>query len=273
WFSVHAPTLDIDGAQNWHGEGFAVLRATRHRKKLQRGGLRGNAFSIHVRGVDGARTAFYERAETIRARGVPNYFGPQRFGHNAGNIQRALDLFAKPQPPTKSRRRGGKDRHRRGIYLSAARAYLFNRVLAHRVRTGTWESALEGDLLMPNGRHGFFSYDTSDAEVPRRLAELEVHPTGPLPGAGPALSGAVGDIENGVCSEHPDLFEGLIANALESERRALRLRVDDLEVADLGEYGLRCDFRLSRGAFASVVLRELLAPSTEEHVHRPGASV
>jgi tRNA pseudouridine13 synthase len=58
-----------------------VLSAERHTNKLKLGHLAGNRFAIKLRGVDRARIPDVERivAELTR-RGVPNYFGEQRFG-------------------------------------------------------------------------------------------------------------------------------------------------------------------------------------------------
>jgi tRNA pseudouridine13 synthase len=66
-----------------------VLRATRHPRKLRRGWHAGNAFEIRLRpgsrdvvswpGGD-APGAVRARLALLERRGVPNYYGPQRFG-------------------------------------------------------------------------------------------------------------------------------------------------------------------------------------------------
>ncbi|HLU46906.1 MAG TPA: tRNA pseudouridine(13) synthase TruD [Planctomycetota bacterium] len=60
--------------------GVRVLSASRHRNKLRVGHLRGNRFRIRVRDVEPDA----ERIEAVLAilleRGMPNWFGPQRFG-------------------------------------------------------------------------------------------------------------------------------------------------------------------------------------------------
>jgi tRNA pseudouridine13 synthase len=61
--------------------GLRVLSVKRHRNKLKPGHLAGNRFEVRVRGVgaDAAeRTAAVLRV--LLARGLPNGFGPQRFG-------------------------------------------------------------------------------------------------------------------------------------------------------------------------------------------------
>ena len=54
----------------------------------------------------------------IKINGFPNYFGYQRFGFNGNNLVNAEQIFN-----NKIRVRS---RNKRGLYLSAARSYLFN---------------------------------------------------------------------------------------------------------------------------------------------------
>jgi tRNA pseudouridine13 synthase len=77
--------------------GIRVLAAVSHRNKLKLGHLMGNHFRIRVRGVTEDALA---RAEgvlaVLRERGVPNYFGAQRYGaqgnsHRIGRALLALD--------------------------------------------------------------------------------------------------------------------------------------------------------------------------------------
>ena len=61
-----------------------VSTVTRHRNKLRPGHLTGNRFVIRIRDV-GERELAQARAilDVLVLRGVPNYFGPQRFGARA----------------------------------------------------------------------------------------------------------------------------------------------------------------------------------------------
>ncbi|HET6434509.1 MAG TPA: tRNA pseudouridine(13) synthase TruD, partial [Xanthomonadaceae bacterium] len=117
-FSVHLPGRDPPPLEALEGEGLRVLDATRHARKLPRGALAGNRFGLLLREVEGEPAAIDARLRAIGARGVPNYFGEQRFGHGAGNVGKALAMF------------GGRRvrRDQRAILLSAARSELFNRV-------------------------------------------------------------------------------------------------------------------------------------------------
>lgn len=58
-----------------------VLRADRHRRKLRRGQLVANRFTIRLRDIDtGREHEVRDRLDILHARGAPNYYGPQRFG-------------------------------------------------------------------------------------------------------------------------------------------------------------------------------------------------
>ncbi len=61
--------------------GIQVLWAERHRNKLKIGHLRGNRFTIRIRQVDrSALPACRAILDLLVRRGVPNRYGPQRFG-------------------------------------------------------------------------------------------------------------------------------------------------------------------------------------------------
>ncbi len=73
--------------------GIRVLAATPHTNKLKLGHLAGNRFRIRIRGVSGDAPEQAERViDVLRERGVPNFFGAQRYGAqgNSHLIGRAL---------------------------------------------------------------------------------------------------------------------------------------------------------------------------------------
>ncbi|HET6545200.1 MAG TPA: tRNA pseudouridine(13) synthase TruD [Rhodanobacteraceae bacterium] len=228
--------------------GVRVLSAVRHNRKLRRGAHRGNRFRIRLRRVRGARDEAGHRLATIAARGVPNYFGEQRFGRNEGNLVSARALFAGARMPRASR----------SLSLSAARSYLFNLVLAERVRAGTWDRAMDGDVWMLAGSHSVFGPEQWSERLTGRLAAFDIHPTGPMWGRGDLRSGdRVREMEQAVAGANGELSAGLAAAGLEQERRSLRLRVRDLTHEWEAPDSLVLAFRLESGAFATTMLREL----------------
>ena len=86
------------------GDGYRVLAASRHQNKLRPGHARGNAFEVAVRGGD---LAAAQRAAAALARaGLPNYYGPQRFGHGGANAALGRALLAPDPHPRRGGRRG-----------------------------------------------------------------------------------------------------------------------------------------------------------------------
>ena len=249
-FSMHLPgRADPDWSSLQHPE-FRVLDCRRHSRKLKRGAHKANAFRIVLRDVSGDRAAAETCLARIAASGVPNYFGEQRFGRGGDNLERARAMF-----------RGQRvQRHEQGLLLSAARSHLFNSVLAERVRSGNWHRALDGEVWMLSGSHSIFGPEPQTAELAARLESGDIDPTGPLWGAGELRSaGAVAMIERDVAALDGDLAGGLVACGLRQERRALVMRPYDLVVAWPSESVLELSFRLNKGLYATVLIREICA--------------
>jgi tRNA pseudouridine13 synthase len=251
-FTVQLPGRD---APDWSGledDTLQVVRVERHRRKIRRGSLKGNRFEIRVRDVQGDRAKAEQRLTTIAQRGVPNYFGSQRFGRQGQNLQRVADLFAGRGPKP--------NREQRGLLLSAARAQLFNKVLESRVRDGSWRIAVPGEVMLLAGSQRQFHFDVADPTIPSRLAVLDIHPSGPLCGRlGRALqpTDAAQRTEAQALAGWDDWVAGLDRLGLDADRRALRLAVDDLEWQWEGNT-LILRFGLVAGSFATVVMRELV---------------
>ena len=251
WFSVHLPGRD---APDWHrldGEDVTVLRHARHARKLQRGALRGNTFRITLRAIPADHDELERRLQRVRADGVPNYFGEQRFGRDGSNLQTAARLFANPSLRL--------SRNARGLALSAARALLFNRVLSARVAAGNWDRPVAGDALQLDGSHSFFVASVIDEELRARARAHDIHPTGPLCGRGevPVTDECLA-LESRVLAGYQSLTEGLMSAGVRYGRRALRVIPGELAWHWQGEDTLELDFGLPAGSYATVVLRELV---------------
>ena len=244
---VQAP---VEPCLEFAGEGYRVLSAERHGRKLRPGSHRANRFVLRVREVTGDRDALRERLERVARNGVPDYFGPQRFGRDGSNLTRARDWAAGGRAPG--------ERGPRSFALSAARSLVFNAVLAERVRRADWDVLLEGEAVMLDGRRSFFRASDIDATLRERCLAMDVHPSGPLwgRGASPATGTAL-ELEATVVAQFPDLCRLLETEGLEHERRGLRLPVRGLGWSLDGDV-LTLAFELPRGAFATAVLHELL---------------
>ena len=249
YFTVPAPRPPRELA-GLEGAGFRILEAAPHSRKLRRGALAGNAFAIVLRELEAPAPLLAERLAAVAARGVPNYFGPQRFGQGGSNLE-AIARFAAGEGLPRGR-------EPRAFVLSAARSLLFNAVLARRVADGSWDRLLAGELVNLAGRNSWFAAGAIDGELEARLARRDVHPTGPLAGKGPSPADAAGALEADVFTGFEGLTAALEREGLESARRPLRLFPEDFRAVP--EHGtLRLEFRLPPGAYATAVVRELVA--------------
>lgn len=227
-----------------------VLEAAWHARKLPRGALAGNRFVLMLRDLRGDRAAIEARLSSIAARGVPNYFGPQRFGRDCGNIAQALAMF--DGRPVR--------RAQRALLLSAARAQLFNQILAARVAADAWDRALDGDVWMLDGSHSLFGPEPVDMALRRRLSAFDIHPTAALWGRGGLRSaGAAQVLELAAVADlrSQRLRAGLECAGLTQQRRATRMPVRALDWQWPDARTLRLCFELPPGGYATVVLDAL----------------
>lgn len=252
-FSVHLPGRALpEGLADQAPEGVRLLETGRHRRKIRPGHLAGNRFRIRLRGCRYRPEEAVATARRLTTEGVPNYFGPQRFGHDGGNVTHGREILAGARP------QGGRhSRHQQGLYLSAVRSDLFNQVLAERIRAGLFQELLEGDVAMLAGRSACFRVEDLAAERPR-FDTREILPTGPLYGRKlMAPTGRAGEMETAVAAAAGEVVAQLERAGLDGERRALILLPAGLELTWEGE-DLLLAFTLPKGAYATVVLREFM---------------
>lgn len=253
WFSVHLVNRDEPDWYSLNSDQLKILEVHRHQKKLRKGVLKGNQFFIRVTDLEGDTSGLKDRYEKILNEGVPNYFGEQRFGHNQRNIYKAISIFSNPRKRIR--------KHERGICLSAARSHIFNAVLDQRVRDGTWNRLMPGEVCMLNGNQSIFQAD-EDPELDKRLKEFDIHPTGPMWGKGELMSNdACRELEEKVAREHEILAIGLEKVGLRQERRSLRLEPKFFQM-QLERNAVSFSFQLPPGCYATTILRELVKYSS-----------
>jgi tRNA pseudouridine13 synthase len=252
WFSIQVPgarqkAIDITTCP------ATVLAHAFHSRKLKRGTHKLNRFEILLTDVQGDRAAIDARLQWIAEHGVPNYFGAQRFGREGGNVAQAIAMFEGATRPAP---------HLRSILLSAARSQIFNAVLSARVADGSWLAPMAGDVCSLDGSGSVFAYDAADASIASRMLAGDVHLSGPLwgrseAGANGSASADTAALEQAIARRFPVLAQGLDDVGMTMERRALRLMPRQLTAEWQGN-DLLLKFCLTRGAFATTVLRELL---------------
>jgi tRNA pseudouridine13 synthase len=246
WLTVPQSRLTLDVWRTVREPDFEVLEADAHSRKLPRGALAGNRFMVRIRNVEVEDVALAARIAEISRRGVPNYFGPQRFGRDGANLARIADGLRALRP------------QERGFVLSAARSLVFNAILAERVRDGSWERLEVGDIANLDGRGSIFPVDTLDQTLSERCEQLDLHPTGPMWGKGaPPTRLRVSELEARLASEFPQPCALTAEAGMEQERRALRLAVREL-TWEREAAAIVIRFRLMRGSFATMVLHEIV---------------
>ncbi|GBD22825.1 tRNA pseudouridine synthase D [bacterium HR29] len=240
--------------------GVRILDARPHRNKLRTGHLAGNRFRVHIRAARDAESARRILAR-LAAEGVPNYFGPQRFGREGENAVKGLAVL-------RGRRFGPRWLER--LLVSSVQSLLFNEWLAERMRRGLFDRFLEGDVAKKHATGGEFTVTEPETER-ERLLRFEISPTGPIFGrkmreaAGPARA-----FEDEILARY-----GLARQAFgrrRGDRRFARVPLREWSVEPSPE-GLWVSFALPKGAYATAVLREVmkvpLAPGEADEADEP----
>jgi tRNA pseudouridine13 synthase len=259
WFSINLEGFSEPDWSTFETEDIQIIEQTRHSKKLKRGVLAGNTFTLRLTDLQGDKAVWQSSLNKIQQGGVPNYFAEQRFGHQAGNLYRVEHWFSTGKAPRK--------RNQKSIYLSAARSWLFNLVLAERINLANWDQALAGDVMLLAGtKASSFVVKEVDEIIQDRLATMDIHPTGPLWGRGNPLVDADSlAMEQGVLSDWQAWQQGLEKAGMTQERRALRLYPAEFNWQFIADDQLELTFFLPAGSYATAVMRELAVISDAQH--------
>ncbi|TVP57044.1 MAG: tRNA pseudouridine(13) synthase TruD, partial [Halomonadaceae bacterium] len=234
WFSLYRPRGEDAPLLESIAARWKVLEHSRHCRKLRRGDHRGNRFSLRLRECTVPPEQLIERWARIRTQGCPNYFGPQRFGFQGGNLDQAMAL--------KPHQLRGKAGFRSGMYLSAARSWCFNQWLASRVTGGNWQQQLPGDPgLIPGA---------DQPAVPVA--------TGPLAGDGSTGAGEpLLEQELTFLQQWPEFTRLFRETRMQPARRPLVVTPGGPCLSWQGDDPL-LEFTLPAGCFATAVLQELV---------------
>lgn len=271
WLSL-PPPVSPERALAVSIEGLRILEAVRHPHKLRTGHLRGNRFQLRVRDVaDG--DAAVERARAILDRlaaapGAPNWYGEQRFGRHGDNADRGRALLLG------ERRSGRPDRKLDRLLVSALQSELFNHWLTARLADGLYRRALAGDV-MHKRPGGLFDCTEPDVDTPR-IGAGEIVPTGPMFGVtmrAPAPGSEAATREQAILEAAGLTRESWAAvrAIAEGTRRDAAIPVGEPAVARGPDGTLEVAFALPAGAYATVVMREImkLVPSEIDDEREP----
>ncbi|WP_018111406.1 tRNA pseudouridine(13) synthase TruD [Thermus igniterrae] len=244
WFSIprtHEDALCL--LENLRG--VRLLEANLHTNKLRTGHLKGNRFRILIRGAQGR-----EQAEAIlralAARGVPNYYGPQRFGLGGLNPLRGYELVKK------GKGRGSPWLKR--FLIGSLQSLLFNDWVALRLERGLYDRVIPGDWAKKHATGGEFLVEAP--EEAERALRLEISATGPLFGKKyPEAQGEARALEDEVLRRYDLRREEFTARR--GARRPIRVPLEEWNLEATPE-GLWLSFFLPKGSYATSLLREVM---------------
>lgn len=226
-------------------ENLKILSSNRHNNKLRKGHLAGNRFWVTVRGIEKwNESSVAEILETLHERGVPNYFGPQRFGSTGKNDLAGLDIL-------RGKKRGGRNR---GLMISALQSRLFNEALARRI--GEIDALREGDLAFIHSKGAVFDVTDPEAEM-ERCRTFEISPSGPIFGYKMKSPSSVPlEIEENVLEGWSLAKEDFKRTKTPGARRPFRVRAEMVEYKRKGS-SAEFRFALPAGSYATSFMREI----------------
>lgn len=238
-----------------------ILSISAHGNKLRTGHLNGNRFGITLRSqtdeaFDSVQAdAVAERLRLLATQGFPNYFGPQRFGHEGRS---AIDGIAFVKGEITAKHWKFQQRHfMKKMVSSAAQSAVLNLSLAARVASGTCDTPLSGDVVCRRDGVRPFLFDERGETPADQLV-----PMGPMPG--PKMVDATGDVlsaEAGVLQQLDLSTEDFTRHKkVTSGTRRSYVAYPSNTSAELTTDGaIRVNFELNAGNFATVLLAEIAA--------------
>ncbi len=247
WFSLQMPGQPTPDFSQFSLEGVEILDVTRHQRKIRIGSLQGNHFEILLRNAEETEERKV-RLDFLAKNGFPNYFTEQRFGRDGNNLTQAL-RWANGEIKVK-------DRNKRSFYLSAARSEMFNLIVSKRMELNLAQQILVGDVLQLNGSHSWFVVDESEdlAQLQQRLTQQDVLLTAPL--IGEEEKSAV-DFEHEIFAQHQALFALMRQERMKAARRPILIHLQYFQW-QFEPNGLRLQFALPAGSYATALIRELV---------------
>ncbi|MDW2138074.1 tRNA pseudouridine(13) synthase TruD, partial [Vibrio sp. 2128(2023)] len=250
WLSVHLPKGETPDFSTFLAQypSIEILATDRHNKKLRPGDLIGNEFVVTLSEVTDVADV-EQRLEKVKQVGVPNYFGSQRFGNDGNNLDEAR-RWGRENVRTRNQ-------NKRSMYLSAARSWIFNRIVSARLENGVFDKFIDGDIAQTS--QGLLAVDANNlADMQNKLALSEVEITAALAGdnALPTQADALA-LEQPFIDEEPDLMALIRGNRMRHDRREIALKPKDLAWNVEGN-NITLPFSLDAGSFATSIVRELV---------------
>lgn len=248
WVSVPRDKVTASRLGQLAGDGIQTVEQRHHSHKLRTGHLLGNRFSILLRQAESeAENRAQDIIQQLQTLGMPNFYGPQRFGAAGNNPEKGLALLL-GQYRLRSVRK-------RKLLVSSYSSLLFNLTLKKRMEQDLFTKLLSGDIAKKHDTGGIFLVSDPEKEQPR-ADRLEISATGPIWGKKMKRAGdAAAALEEKILSTQgltPDVFR-----KQPGSRRSLRIALKEVNLSQENE-GLRLEFFLPKGSYATVLLDEIM---------------
>lgn len=234
-----------------------VLDSKLHHNKLRTGHLRANRFDVFLRTniTPEIQQACEQKLQQLAQAGFVNYYGPQRFG--GGDTPRlGWELLTGRRTRRAMTKEFGRSMFR--LSLSSLQSAAFNAVAARRANDRTIDRVQCGDVVAFRDRRTHFRVVDPTAEQ-QRIDHHELVITGPIFGRKmTSTDGAIAQLEAAVLSSFglPDDAFTRYPKLTVGTRRPLVRWPDEL-MWQFGVGGVRLQFSLPSGTYATVFLREL----------------
>ncbi|MFP3869618.1 MAG: tRNA pseudouridine(13) synthase TruD [Syntrophobacteria bacterium] len=252
WISVPRDHVCSARLRQLGTDGIKILEERHHPHKLRTGHLLGNRFSIMIRNPEpGAEEKARGIIRRIRTDGLPNFYGRQRFGAAGDNPETGRGLLLGTRRVRSVRKRK--------LFISAFASLVFNFTLKERMERGLFTRLLQGDIAKKHPTGGLFRVSSPAAEQ-KRADCLEISATGPVWGKKMMQPGdEARDLEEDVLRR-----QGLTGDVFRKQpgsRRSLRVPLEEISLHQEPS-GLRLEFYLPKGAYATVLLDEIMKTSS-----------
>ena len=252
-------------------EKIEILERTYNKSPIKIGHLKGNQFSIVLHHINESDAKFFNTtAKMMQSKGIPNYYGYQRFGEDSRSYLQGKEIALSGK-----KLKGSKEK----LLVSAYQSHLFNKWLGQRVKLSTiihkddakfaakkLQYPLElvevlakqpqffklfiGDAMMPYP-YGKLSFLKDMTQVSQAFEQKKVSPTGLL--CGEKAERAKSDA---YYLEEP--YDDTELSALKGDRRFAWIWPKEVETAyDKENKKLTVEFALPKGSYATTFLEEI----------------
>ena len=152
-----------------------ILETFLHKEKLSIGDLKGNRFRINLHNVSLEDLNQIQKImKVITKKGMPNYFGYQRFGKEVEeNFNKAKDLVYGEILI--------KDKKLSKMLISSYQSTFFNKWLVNRIENEEF-ALIDGDIFMDIEKNKLFTPKAVTSRILNDFEAQKISPTGLLPG-------------------------------------------------------------------------------------------